>query len=508
MSRMLSTLLASVLVACALSACGAAPAPEPKTDPSPAETPAATGAQTGAETAEFGHLGFTTANSDYIIDAEAEALELVAEAYTAYLDDDFEVKALIDNPKSETDFAIVFRSDDAERATDERVNELFDDLTGNDLHASLIGQDGTIVNYTYSLDADDIIDLTLIEQDADGLWLVIAASEDPEDLLGRWSVDSKPLIDVIAFTDFNDTQRIGTDEIGYVVVPASWVPFSDLNAGDSVYQYSDTSGKNVVTMYTVTPEEAGFDGSIAELALAYASKIYEDYDGRDDVTVEGADEESLDGMDGFWFTSSWDDGTVMSSYFMAGEDRVYVINVEGDEATVAAMDDMVYGSFSRSETITGKLTGTGGGQSANSGAKTPDRSAPDAAKSYLDSAAFSRDGLIDMLEFEGFSHDEAVSAVDGLGADWNEQALECAKSYLEYIAFSESGLIDQLEFEGFTSEEAAYGVSKCGADWNEQAVACAKSYLESNPSSTREEDRKSTRLNSSHRIASRMPASA
>jgi hypothetical protein len=84
------------------------------------------------------------------------------------------------------------------------------------------------------------------------------------------------------------------------------------------------------------------------------------------------------------------------------------------------------------------------------------------AESYLDYTAFSRSGLIDQLEYEGFTNAEATLAVDYLDADWNEQAWLSAESYLEYTAFSRSGLIDQLEYEGFTTAQATYGVDEAG----------------------------------------------
>jgi hypothetical protein len=34
--------------------------------------------------------------------------------------------------------------------------------------------------------------------------------------------------------------------------------------------------------------------------------------------------------------------------------------------------------------------------------------------------------------------------------------------YLDYSAFSREGLIDQLKYEGYTREQAEYGVSKTG----------------------------------------------
>ena len=100
------------------------------------------------------------------------------------------------------------------------------------------------------------------------------------------------------------------------------------------------------------------------------------------------------------------------------------------------------------------------------------------ALDYLDSLAFSREGLIHQLEYEGYSHEEAVYGVDNCGADWYEQAVLMAINYIDYSAFSESRLIKQLEYEDFTNEEAVYGVKNCGADWYEQAVLMARSYLD------------------------------
>lgn len=84
------------------------------------------------------------------------------------------------------------------------------------------------------------------------------------------------------------------------------------------------------------------------------------------------------------------------------------------------------------------------------------------AKSYLDYTAFSRQGLIDQLEYEGYSNADAAYGADHSGADWKEQAEKSAKSYLDYSAFSRQGLIDQLEYEGYTHEQAVYGADGAG----------------------------------------------
>lgn len=84
------------------------------------------------------------------------------------------------------------------------------------------------------------------------------------------------------------------------------------------------------------------------------------------------------------------------------------------------------------------------------------------ARNYLSFTAFSRTGLIEQLEYEGFSTEHATIAVDNVTVDWNEQAALSAESYLEFTSFSRSGMIDQLEFEGFTREQAEYGATAVG----------------------------------------------
>lgn len=91
-----------------------------------------------------------------------------------------------------------------------------------------------------------------------------------------------------------------------------------------------------------------------------------------------------------------------------------------------------------------------------------ERNAYKSAQSYLSFAAFSYSGLVKQLEYEKYTHSEAVFAADNCGADWYEQAAKCAEQYLKFSSFSRDGLIDQLMYEGFTQAEAMYGASENG----------------------------------------------
>ena len=93
---------------------------------------------------------------------------------------------------------------------------------------------------------------------------------------------------------------------------------------------------------------------------------------------------------------------------------------------------------------------------------TGQQNALGSAANYLNTMAFSKSGLIDQLEYEGYSTEEATYAVENCGADWNEQAAKSAQNYINTMSFSRSGLIDQLIYEGFTQEQAEYGVSAVG----------------------------------------------
>lgn len=89
-------------------------------------------------------------------------------------------------------------------------------------------------------------------------------------------------------------------------------------------------------------------------------------------------------------------------------------------------------------------------------------SAVRSAQTYIEIQGFSRQGLINQLEYEGYSTADASAAVDSLGIDYNEQAARSAETYLEIQGFSYKGMVEQLAYEGYTASQAAYGASSVG----------------------------------------------
>ena len=66
------------------------------------------------------------------------------------------------------------------------------------------------------------------------------------------------------------------------------------------------------------------------------------------------------------------------------------------------------------------------------------------------------------MEYVGYETNDINFAVDNVVVDWNEECYECAEQYLEIMSFSKQGLIDQLEYEGYTNEQINYAINKVG----------------------------------------------
>ena len=154
--------------------------------------------------------------------------------------------------------------------------------------------------------------------------------------------------------------------------------------------------------------------------------------------------------------------------------RVFVLgNVDSDDVfevvdsiEVNCTPESPSSSSSTSLSLSQSSRGLSGSNTRSSGSSyTPTRGEQNAlnrANDYLEFMSFSRSGLIDQLEFEGYTTSEAEYAVDNCGADWDEQAVLKAEEYLDFMSFSRSGLIDQLEFEGFTYDQASAAATAVG----------------------------------------------
>lgn len=100
-------------------------------------------------------------------------------------------------------------------------------------------------------------------------------------------------------------------------------------------------------------------------------------------------------------------------------------------------------------------------QSPDSKSKKSD-SAVEAARKYFDTGNFTYTSLIDKLEQDGYSQEEAEYAADNCGADWNAQAAKEAEALLKDGLLTKEEIVDKLIFKGYTYEQAVYGAEANG----------------------------------------------
>ena len=171
-------------------------------------------------------------------------------------------------------------------------------------------------------------------------------------------------------------------------------------------------------------------------------------DSEEDTQVSAADRERLEG--------EVDD---LREDVAERDERIESLQAELDDATTSSTRERLT-TTTTAPTTTTTATTTTADPFANE--SVSQRNARRKASEYLDYTAFSRTGLIQQLEFEGFSTADATYGVDALDVDWFDQAAKKAAEYMDYSSFSRSGLIEQLKFEGFTQAEAEHGANSVG----------------------------------------------
>lgn len=146
------------------------------------------------------------------------------------------------------------------------------------------------------------------------------------------------------------------------------------------------------------------------------------------------------------------------------EDKMKLARVEVEDNGEYTEIWNYYDNYAKQELENSSISANDSEQSAETTPKltTGQSNALASAKLYLETMPFSYTGLIEQLEYEQYSTEDATYAADNCGADWNEQAARSAKNYLDIMPFSRDELIEQLQFEGYTYEQAVYGVEQNG----------------------------------------------
>lgn len=134
-----------------------------------------------------------------------------------------------------------------------------------------------------------------------------------------------------------ETTRVGEANYGYVDVPSTWVRFKDVDATGNLFQYSDPTGKSVVTLsyYDV-------DGLDAHQAAQNFSAGLFEQDYIDSDSIQGArvklGQDKIDCYQVYCFYPA--DKQFLVAHFFDGDDGyVHYLAIEGTESETFELAD-------------------------------------------------------------------------------------------------------------------------------------------------------------------------
>lgn len=127
-----------------------------------------------------------------------------------------------------------------------------------------------------------------------------------------------------------ETTRVGEANYGYVDVPSTWVRFKDVDATGNLFQYSDTTGKSIVTLSYYDVD--GLDAHQA--AQNFSAGLFEQDDIESD-SIQGAKvklgKDKVDCYQVYCFYPA--DKQFLVAHFFDGDDGyVHYLAIEGTES--------------------------------------------------------------------------------------------------------------------------------------------------------------------------------
>ncbi|MDO4633177.1 MAG: Ltp family lipoprotein [Eubacteriales bacterium] len=244
-----------------------------------------------------------------------------------------------------------------------------------------------------------------------------------------------------------------------VDIPDEWTETKNEIDDDTAIVEYDT-GKSTLNVYSVA-----YDESISELSYILIDSLKSGFEKRDGYSeIYYADNVDVDGKTAHMTSALIKSDILLLFAFDSGKSTINICEIVSSKN----YSDEIFDDFEKVlESIDIDPEESGNASNNSTASEIADitlgmKNALSKANRYLELMSFSYSGLIDQLEYAGFTKEEATYAADNCGADWNEQAAKKAKSYLEISAMSRSRLIEQLEYTGFTTEQAEYGAAAVG----------------------------------------------
>ena len=136
-----------------------------------------------------------------------------------------------------------------------------------------------------------------------------------------------------------ETQRVGSDDYGYIDIPKNWLKFRDVDGGDSI-QYTDGSGYNIVTMNAYTKEREEFT------AQTIANRIYYNWQNNKNVNRVWGLKGAVAGNEAYQVNVIMKSGQYLVSWIFKKDEKVYLIALEGNRETLIKLPPYIEKTWS------------------------------------------------------------------------------------------------------------------------------------------------------------------
>lgn len=141
------------------------------------------------------------------------------------------------------------------------------------------------------------------------------------------------------------TQRVGSDDYGYITIPDNWIKFFDANGGDDI-QYTDGSAYNIVTLNAFTKEKANVPANEELTAEDIANRMasyWNEYE--QTASLKGA-KTTVAGNEAFQLQVTLKSSQHVTVWIFKSGEKVYIVSFEGNRETTLEFVDYIENTWS------------------------------------------------------------------------------------------------------------------------------------------------------------------
>ena len=152
---------------------------------------------------------------------------------------------------------------------------------------------------------------------------------------------------------FEDTQRVGREESGYINVPKDWATYQDKHTG-SQFQFSSPDKYNVLSMNSYTKDSVKLANGETFGAELIANRLYDHWQNDKQQTSLQGSRAKFAGENAYLMKIAFSDGKYMYEWVIQKGEKVYALAIEGTADTINSLRPILEQSFGLDPKTPGK----------------------------------------------------------------------------------------------------------------------------------------------------------